>query len=89
MKVGKNFSCNNSSGKRHASDFYQTPYSITDLLLEREALVGTVLEPACGELAIVSRLPKCDAFYDVEVDFFSRNWNLRNGYNKPSVLVGV
>lgn len=70
MKVGKNFSCNNSSGKRHASDFYQTPYSITDLLLEREALVGTVLEPACGELAIVSRLPKCDAFYDVEVDFF-------------------
>lgn len=53
---GKNFSTNNSSGKRKKSDFYETPYSLTRLLLEKEKLEGTVLEPACGELAIVKVL---------------------------------
>lgn len=66
--TGKNFSCNNT-GKRHKSDFYQTPYCLTDLLLTKESLVGTVLEPACGNGAIVSRLPRCDEHYDQETDF--------------------
>lgn len=65
---GKNFSCNNT-GKRRASDFYQTPYCLTDLLLSKENLVGTVLEPACGAGAIVSRLPYCTNYYDKETDF--------------------
>ena len=33
---GKNFSCNNTEGKRKKSDFYETPYSITRQFLERE-----------------------------------------------------
>jgi hypothetical protein len=37
--------------------------------LEKEPLVGTVLEPACGEKAIVNVLPRCDEYYDVETDF--------------------
>lgn len=56
--TGKNFSCNNT-GKRNKSDFYQTPYCLTDLLLTKEQLVGNVLEPACGYNAIVDRLPYC------------------------------
>lgn len=65
---GKNFSCNNT-GKRHLSDFYQTPYCLTDLLLEKEELFGTVLECACGDGAIVRRLPYCTNWYDKERDF--------------------
>lgn len=53
---GKNFSTNNSSGKRKKSDFYETPYSLTRLLLEKEKLEGTILEPACGNGAIVKVL---------------------------------
>ena len=70
--TGKNFSCNNT-GKRHKSDFYQTPYCLTDLLLTKEQLVGNVLEPACGYNAIVDRLPYCTEFYDKEYDFFSEH----------------
>lgn len=70
MTKGKNFSCNNSTGKRNKSDFYQTPYSLTKLLLEKEELVGTVLEPACGQFAIVLMLPRVDDCYDIERDFF-------------------
>lgn len=66
--VGKNFSCNNT-GKRHKSDFYQTPYCLTWLLLGKEDLVGSVLEPACGDGAIVRVLPRCDECYDMDVDF--------------------
>lgn len=67
--TGKNFSCNNT-GKRHDSDFYQTPYCLTRLLLQKESLTGSVLEPACGKGAIVKCLPRCDAYYDEETDFF-------------------
>ncbi len=51
--MGKNFSCNNASGKRKKSDFYETPYSITRQFLEREKIAGTILEPSCGNGAIV------------------------------------
>lgn len=50
---GKNFSCNNAEGKRKKSDFYETPYSITRQFLERESLSGKILEPSCGDGAIV------------------------------------
>lgn len=67
---GKNFSCNNT-GKRNKSDFYQTPYCLTKLLLENEELKGTVLEPACGKCAIVKILPRCDEYYDIDKDFLT------------------
>lgn len=35
---GKNFSTNNSSGKRKKSDFYETPYSLTRLLLKKRKI---------------------------------------------------
>lgn len=50
--MGKNFSCNNATGKRKASDFYETPYSLTRLLLRNEKLPGLILEPAAGGGAI-------------------------------------
>lgn len=57
--TGKNFSCNNT-GKRKKSDFYETPYSITQQLLDAESenidKNKYILEPACGNGAIVKIL---------------------------------
>ena len=55
MKKGKNFSTNNT-GKRRESDFYETPYSLTRLLLDREGMNGSICEPAYGNGAIVKVL---------------------------------
>jgi hypothetical protein len=54
---GKNFSANNC-GQRKQSDFYETPYSITRHLLDKEKFdYGLkVCEPACGAGAIVKVL---------------------------------
>lgn len=71
MGKGKNFSCNNPKEKRNTSDFYQTPYCLTRLLLEKENIIGTVLEPACGQNAIVNVLPYCTVSYDREKDFLA------------------
>jgi hypothetical protein len=60
----KNFSTNNASGKRKASDFYETPYSLTRLFLQQEAFSGVTLEPACGNLAICSLLDEFNLAYD-------------------------
>lgn len=71
MAKGKNFSANNVGGKRKKSDFYETPYSITKQLLEREELIGSILEPACGGGAILNLLPKNAVGYDKEKDFLT------------------
>jgi hypothetical protein len=68
---GKNFSANNVGGKRKKSDFYETPYSITQQLLLEEPLIGTILEPACGNGAILNLLPEGSVGYDKEVDFLT------------------
>lgn len=52
---GKNYSCNNL-GQRKKSDFYETPYSITKQLLNRVKLIEPILEPACGNGAIMKVL---------------------------------
>lgn len=64
--AGKNFSTNNT-GKRRESDFYETPYSLTWLLLENETLEGSILEPACGKGAISNIVG--GTAYDREMDF--------------------
>ena len=75
MKKGKNFSANNSKGIRKKSDFYETPYSLTEHLFEREDFDKdlSVCEPACGDGAIVDILNKhwTDRVfsYDQEKDF--------------------
>ncbi len=72
--MGKNFSCNNL-GQRKASDLYETPYSITAQLLQREHLEEDILEPACGNGAIVSVLKKGGysliTAYDAETNFLA------------------
>ena len=70
---GKNFSANNL-GQRRKSDFYETPYSITQQLLDHEpfALDRVTLEPACGDGAILRVLHRNGLIawgYDKETDF--------------------
>lgn len=57
--MGKNFSCNNL-GQRKKSDFYETPYSMTSQFIEAENIPKKwkILEPACGDGAIVKVLEK-------------------------------
>lgn len=74
---GKNFSCNNEKGLRKASDFYETPYSLTRMLLEKEKLPGMILEPAMGNGAIFKVLREFNYFeifgYDIltGIDFLT------------------
>ena len=76
MNVGKNFSRNNR-GQRKKSDFYETPYSMTEHLLRREVFYSgkSVCEPACGDGAITKVLKECfdgDIIaYDADVDFLT------------------
>lgn len=58
--MGKNFSANNVSRKRNKNDFYQTPYSMTQQLLENVVfdINYGVLEPSCGDKAISKVLEK-------------------------------
>lgn len=83
--MGKNFSTNNSSGKRKESDFYETPYSLTKLLLQSESIKGNVLEPAKGKGAIEKILTESGLevkAYDKERDFFTEtnhyDWIITN-----------
>jgi len=57
IKKSKCFSAVNR-GQRNKSDFYQTPYSMTEQLLECEQFDGNILEPSCGQGAISSVLKK-------------------------------
>lgn len=63
----------NGDNIRNKNDLYETPYSITAQLLDRIKLVGTILEPACGNNAIVKVLNKYGyqniTAYDIETDF--------------------
>jgi hypothetical protein len=77
---GKNFSANNCNGIRNFKDEYQTHYSITEQLLENEFFdyQKTILEPACGKLAIVKILNKyflngCD-YFDINLKEDSFNF---------------
>lgn len=58
--AGNNFSKNNSKGQRNENDFYQTPWSATEQLLEIENFDfnKTVLEPAKGNGAISNYIAK-------------------------------
>jgi len=70
-RKGKNFSGNNL-GQRKKSDFYETPYSLVWQLLENEVFDTwrSVLEPCCGEGAIVDQLCKFRVVraYDLQFD---------------------
>ena len=76
MEKGKNFSRNNR-GQRKKSDFYETPYSMTEHLLDRESFDFSlnVCEPACGGGAITKILDKHFTgeitAYDADVNFLN------------------
>lgn len=70
--VGKNFSANRPRDRRRAADLYETPPSMTQRLLDRERFPRRVLEPACGNGAIVRVLERngyAVTAYDRDVDF--------------------
>jgi len=74
LDKGKNFSDNSSKGLRKKSDFYETPYSLTEQLLGNTVWYynDETLEPACGHDAITRILRKRFSHvvsYDVETDF--------------------
>lgn len=74
MTVGKNFSANNL-GQRRKGDLYETPYSLTEQLLDAEDFnnCASTLEPAYGRGAIVRVLERRGfdrvTSYDLERDF--------------------
>jgi len=72
--MGKCYSRVNK-GQRKESDFYQTPYSLTEQLFENEVFHQTcsVLEPACGEGAIVKVLRK--HFHTSRVRYYDKKWD--------------
>lgn len=81
MIVGKCFSGVNR-GQRKKSDLYQTPYSMTEQLLENEHFDYTqrFLCPACGDNAIVKILKTHTAnvkYSDIRfnVDFLIDDWS--------------
>jgi hypothetical protein len=68
---GRDFSLKNK-GQRKQFDFYETPYSMTRQLLAVETFPSHILEPACGNGAIVRILKWNDHLvtaYDKETDF--------------------
>lgn len=84
--TGKNFSCNNSKGTRKKSDFYQTPYKLTERLLEEEFFDFNVLEPACGDGAIVRVLEHYGytvESYDQEKDFLKEGRKFKSIVTNP------
>jgi hypothetical protein len=85
---GKNFSCNNITGKRNKNDHYQTPLSVTKQLLENEKFdySKTVLEPAAGRYAIVKVLnknfnPSLINAYDIDAIYSKNFFDEKNSYD--------
>jgi hypothetical protein len=73
---------------RRPHDFYPTPPHATQALLDRERFTGLILEPACGDGAIVRVLRRQG--YDVEAadlldgqDFFERTATVSNIITNP------
>lgn len=71
---GKNYSCANT-GKRNKKDFYQTPYCLTEKLLEYEYFDKGryILEPACGKGAIIYVLEKY--WESGALEYYDKSWN--------------
>jgi hypothetical protein len=81
---GKCFSAVNR-GQRKKSDFYETPYSMTRQLLEVENFNGTILEPACGNGAIVNVLFNGNIKHVFAYDLVNQN-NIEADFLKETKL---
>ena len=71
--MGKNFSLNTNKA-RPKNDFYQTPYSMTRHLLDREKFEGKIFEPCCGEGAILKVLDEYNYEYSCGDITFALNF---------------
>lgn len=80
MSKGKCFSCA-IRDKRNKKDFYSTPYSVTEQLLEYEFFdfKKTVQDPCCGKMAIVKILNDNFSFVGYN-DLYYEN-NINTGYD--------
>jgi hypothetical protein len=88
VEKGKNFSTNNL-GQRKPGDFYETPYSMTQQLLDHHSfdIQKTILEPAKGGGAIEKVLRR-NGFsqvvsYDKEVDFLKETRTFHQAITNP------
>ena len=86
---GKNL-MQNGNKKRLKGDRYQTPYSCTKQLMEVEKFEGIILEPACGNGAILSVLKMKNydvSAYDISfypyINFLQSNGNIDNIITNP------
>lgn len=67
-----------NTGEREKDDFYPTPPTATQALLDQEGFSGTVWEPACGDGAI-SEVLISNGFRTFSSDLFDR------GYGKSEI----
>jgi len=81
----------NKQSERPIGDLYETPYSMTEQLLERETFDGAVFEPASGKGAIVNVLDRrgympiySDLYYTKnKVDFLKTTYSMQNIITNP------
>lgn len=67
-------SATNRSKARHPEDFYRTPSWAVHALLDSEPLHGPILEPACGDGAILDELRGAGLFPLVGVELNPDRW---------------
>lgn len=86
MRKELNEICQLAKAKRSKTDFYQTPYNLTRLLLQNETFQGSILEPACGQNAIVDILQEKYSditAQDIEKDFLLETNHYDNIITNP------
>ena len=82
--MGKNYSLNTNKS-RPKSDFYQTPYSMTRHLLDREKFEGTIFEPCCGEGAIIKILEEYN--YEYKCGDITFNTNFLENFSQNDNII--
>lgn len=67
--IGSNYNVNlggaSKTRQRVENDFYATPFKTTEAILNKEVLLGSILEPACGEGHIVKVLKEYYPFSEI------------------------
>jgi hypothetical protein len=70
----KRSTCGNIRKAKNPRDFYETPYCLTQELLNRTQLIEPILEPACGKCAIVKILLS-NGYRDVDYTDLDRGFD--------------
>jgi hypothetical protein len=83
---GTNLAGTSTIRNRVGADYYATPFSSTQAILDREFLIGSILEPACGEGYISKVVRDRYPYYElISTDLVKRedkfNLGLESGIN--------